>query len=125
MMNSAAAARSAALAAEMVGDVAARERSEHGAEGHPAGHDFERDRADRKLLLDANQGARNDSLVIAEEGAGQHNDRDDARGAGEGQMIRDRIRQCGPRADARADRRSAPPRFSHRPIPPFRQTLRP
>ena len=75
----------------MVGDIAAGERSEHGPERHPAGHDLERGRADRKRLLDANERARNDALIVAEEGAGQHDDRDDARGAGEGKSIGDRI----------------------------------
>ncbi len=82
-----------ALAAEMVGDIAAAERSEHGPERYPAGHDLEGSRADRKRLLDANQRARNDALVVAEEGAGQHDDCDDARRAGEGKSIRDRIRK--------------------------------
>ena len=35
-----------ALAAEMVGDIAAGERSEHRSQSNPTGHDFERDRAD-------------------------------------------------------------------------------
>ena len=76
----------------MVGDVAARKRPEHGAERDPAGHDLERDRADRERLLDAEEGARDDALVVAEEGAGQQNDREDARGAGEGKTIGD----CNP-----------------------------
>ena len=46
-----------ALAAEMVGNEAARNRSEHGAERDPAGHDLKRDRADRERLLDAEEGA--------------------------------------------------------------------
>ena len=42
-------------------------------------------------LLDAEESARNDALVVAEEGAGQHDDRDDARSARERKSIGDRI----------------------------------
>ena len=43
------------------------------------------------VLLDANERTRDDALVVAEEGAGQHYDRNDARGAGGGKSIGDRI----------------------------------
>jgi hypothetical protein len=80
-----------ALAAEMVGDIAAAERSEHGPERYPAGHDLKRGRADRKRLLDANERARDDALIVAEEGAGEHHHRNDACGAGGWKSIGDRI----------------------------------
>ena len=91
-----------ALAAEMVGDVAPGERSEHGPERHPAGHDLERSRADRKRLLDAEERAGNDALVVAEESAGEQYDRDDARGAAEGKTLGDGIGKVRNRTGAGA-----------------------
>ena len=81
----------------MVGDKAAAERSKHGPKRHPAGHDLERSRANRKRLLDPDERTRNDALIVAEEGAREHDDRDDARGAGEGKSIGDRIGKLGAR----------------------------
>ncbi len=43
---------------------------------------------DVERLLDTDEGARNDPLVIAEKGARQQNDRNDAHGAGEGKLVR-------------------------------------
>ena len=80
-----------ALAAEMVGDIPPRERPKHGAERDPAGHDLERDRADRELLLDAYESPGDNALIVAEESASQQNDGEDARSAGEGQMVWDRL----------------------------------
>ena len=89
-----------ALAPEMVGDIAAGERSEHGPERDPAGDDLERHGADRKGLLDTEKSARNDALVIAEQGAGEQDDRDDARSARERKSIGDRIGEFRARTGA-------------------------
>ena len=56
-MKRAAAVKQRAFATKKIGDITAGERPEHGAQGDPAGDDFERDVTDVERLLDADEGA--------------------------------------------------------------------
>jgi hypothetical protein len=109
----------------MVGDITPCERSKHGAERDPAGHDLERDRADRELLLDAYESPGDNALIVAEESASQQNDGEDARSAGEGQMVWDLTRDLTGRTAAGAGCCAAPPRISHAARAPSARSLSP
>ena len=109
-----------ALSAKKVGDIAAGERSEHGAQRYPAGDDLECDVTDVERLLDADEGARNDALVVAEKGARQQNDRDDAGGAGEGKVVGNDTRSFAGRSAAGGACCAAPSLSQPCARPPFR-----
>ncbi len=111
------------LSSEQIGGVAAGERPEHGAESYPARDDLECDVTDVERFLDADEGAGNDPLVVAEKGARQQNDRNDAGGAGEGKLVGNDTRSFARRSAAGGACRAAPSCVSHAPVPPFRRRL--
>ena len=120
-MKRAAATRSVCLG-QKVGGVTAAERPEQRAQGDPAGDDLERDVTDVERFLDSDERAGNDPLVVAEEGARQQNDRNDAGGAGEGKFVRNDTRSFAWRIAAgplSAPRRSL---SAMRPSSPFRRS---
>ena len=125
MIKRAAAARSVRFRPKRSATIAAGERPEQGAEGYPAGDDLERDVTDVERFLDPDESARNDPLVVAEKGARQHNDRNDAGGAGERKVVGDKHLKLH-LADRRRELSPAPRHFfsAHARAPPDR-TLSP